>query len=234
MMNFKTKVLVFPLNYTTFCSFRVSFHVDTDPTNSHALVAQALGSAHLVDFASGTRRPSDRVLQDYSLRDAEQQYGVRGVHGFKPIFTDYGDAVVFGTIEGRVLIWDRRRGQIIYEMDHGSGTCHRVPCPFLEITQLVDVHIQAVAVCFGIVVPSVTADVAFRVPRMTTATSIWLVAPNTVFLHGGGSPSGSSETLIHVEVSGSTQFSAGIHLLNAYSFAVNLFHHVHYELLYVS
>ncbi|KAL5490716.1 hypothetical protein ACEPAI_5550 [Sanghuangporus weigelae] len=112
VMAFKTKV----------------FHVDADPANSHALVAQALGSAHLVDFALGNLRPFDRVLQDYSLRDAEQQYGARGVHGFKPIFTDYGDAVIFGAIEGRVLVWDRRRGQIIYEMDHGS-----------------DVHVQAVA-----------------------------------------------------------------------------------------
>ena len=86
-----------------------------------------MGSAHLVDISQTDRRAFNRILQDYSLREAEKRYGARGVHGFKPIFTDHGDAVVFGSIDGRVLVWNRQEGQIVYEMDHGNSElfCYR-------------------------------------------------------------------------------------------------------------
>lgn len=80
-----------------------------------------MGSAHTIDLArSLNKRSASSVLQDYSLRDAEQRFDGRGAQ-FKPIFADYNDAVIFGSIDGHVLVWDRRRGQVVHEMDHGTG-----------------------------------------------------------------------------------------------------------------
>lgn len=79
------------------------------------------------------------------MRKAEQIYGSRGAHPFGPLFTDYGDAVVFGNIDGRVLIWDKRRGRIAHEMDHGAGMLD-LYLLLMVLISTVGTLVQAVAV----------------------------------------------------------------------------------------
>ncbi|KAI5117252.1 hypothetical protein M0805_006415 [Coniferiporia weirii] len=99
-----------------------AFHVDADSSNRFALVAQACGRAHLIELAptSADERDVGRIVQDFSLRDAEGRYGARATHAFGALFAGDGNSVVFGAIGGRVLVWDRKRGKIQHEMDHGK------------------------------------------------------------------------------------------------------------------
>lgn len=113
-------------------NFRYSFAVDIDHFGTHALVAEASGRAILLELSRGSfedphnlddqDRDGARMETRYSLRDAENRYGARAVHAFGAFFAGRrGEYVVFGAIGGRVLVWDREKGAIRHEMDHGPG-----------------------------------------------------------------------------------------------------------------
>ncbi|KAH8114094.1 hypothetical protein DFH11DRAFT_249078 [Phellopilus nigrolimitatus] len=99
-----------------------AFHVEADPSNRFALIAQACGRADLIELTSPTSDERDvgRIIQEYPLRDAEQRYSGRASHAFGALFASNCEAVIFGSIGGRVLVWDRKKGRIKYEMDHGT------------------------------------------------------------------------------------------------------------------
>ena len=100
----------------------ISFHLDVEKAGKAALVAQASGRVHLIDINNSDGRDPGQTLQQFSLRDAERVGGGgRQNHSFGAIFAAHDSMVVFGSIGGRVLIWDREKGRVKHELDHEGG-----------------------------------------------------------------------------------------------------------------
>lgn len=97
------------------------------------LVGQIGGSARLV----GIRQPDNRgsVEQSYSCKETE----ARPNGGFGALFATQGQAILFGSVEGCVLVWDRKKGAIVYGLEHEEG----------EAGQLVPIRAAEVADDFG-------------------------------------------------------------------------------------
>jgi hypothetical protein len=89
--------------------------LDLNPTGSHVLVGQVGGCARLV----GLRQPDNKgfVEQSYSCQETE----ARPNGGFGAVFATQGQAVLFGSVEGCVLVWDRKKGAIVYALEHDEG-----------------------------------------------------------------------------------------------------------------
>ncbi|KAJ6620317.1 hypothetical protein B0H10DRAFT_2022290 [Mycena sp. CBHHK59/15] len=86
--------------------------IDINPTGTHALVAQAGGSACLVALRADEQKR--RVQQSYLSKEIPTETG----GGFGAVFATQGQAVLFGTVEGCVLVWDKAKGAIVYGMEH--------------------------------------------------------------------------------------------------------------------
>lgn len=99
-----------------------SFHIAVDATQNSALISRACGRAHLVNInRERDGRSGGTIVQDYIPREAEQNYGERVSNPFGAIFASTGDLVVYGTVSGRILVWDRVRGCVTYELVLGQG-----------------------------------------------------------------------------------------------------------------
>ncbi|KAJ6606345.1 hypothetical protein DFH09DRAFT_896185, partial [Mycena vulgaris] len=85
--------------------------IDINPTGTHALIAQAGGSACLVGLGSHEERRVGQSYVDTDLRD-----GALGA-----IFSTQGQAVLFGAVEGCLLVWDTQKGAVVYGMEHEEG-----------------------------------------------------------------------------------------------------------------
>ncbi|KAK2460668.1 hypothetical protein APHAL10511_007138 [Amanita phalloides] len=93
--------------------------LDMSPTGSHVLVGQTGGRARLVSTRQSGNRGAVEVL--YSLREQGQQpeddeSGYPGA-----IFAATGQAVLFGTVGGCVLVWDRNRATVSYGLEHDKN-----------------------------------------------------------------------------------------------------------------
>jgi hypothetical protein len=42
--------------------------------------------------------------------------------GFPAVFATNGQAVLYGTVNGCALVWDRKKGAIVYGLKHPEGT----------------------------------------------------------------------------------------------------------------
>ncbi|KAJ7677277.1 hypothetical protein B0H17DRAFT_1079814 [Mycena rosella] len=85
--------------------------IDINPTGTHALIAQAGGSACLVGLGSHEEKRVGQSYLDTELRDG----------GLGAIFATQGQAVVFGAVEGSLLVWDTHKGAVVYGMEHAEG-----------------------------------------------------------------------------------------------------------------
>jgi hypothetical protein len=82
-------------------------------------VAQTGCRSHLVGIAQDDHK--GKIEQVYSCKSAEPQIQY-STYEFGAIFTRQDQAVLFGTVDGCLLVWDKRRGDVIYGFDHGKGT----------------------------------------------------------------------------------------------------------------
>lgn len=57
------------------------------------------------------------VELSYSCKETE----ARPNSGFGAVFATQGQAVLFGCVEGCVLVWDRKKGAIVYGLAHEEG-----------------------------------------------------------------------------------------------------------------
>ncbi|KAJ7090395.1 hypothetical protein B0H15DRAFT_838468 [Mycena belliarum] len=85
--------------------------IDINPTGTHALITQASGSACIVALGAQEERRVVRSYLEQEVRD--------GVPG--GIFATEGQAVVFGALEGCLLVWDTQKGVVVYGMQHAEG-----------------------------------------------------------------------------------------------------------------
>ncbi|GJE88033.1 WD40-repeat-containing domain protein [Phanerochaete sordida] len=88
--------------------------LDVDPRGMHALAAQA-GSCYLVNI---TQEGHGNVEQAYSSKDADVQSSA--AYDFGALFAARGAALLFGSMHGCVMVWDRASGAIVHGLNHGE------------------------------------------------------------------------------------------------------------------
>jgi hypothetical protein len=114
-----------------------------DASEQQALVAQVGGRSHLVGIRQDDCR--GKIEQVYANKDTESQTSSN--YEFGAIFTSRGRAVLFGTVEGCVLVWDKSHGDIVYGLDHGKGISFAYTLSHHALSRcLAEDTIQAVAV----------------------------------------------------------------------------------------
>ncbi|KAF8894760.1 hypothetical protein BD779DRAFT_1502773 [Infundibulicybe gibba] len=86
--------------------------IDITPNGSHALIGQEGRAARLVGIRQANRKGS--VEQSYSCKDTETRFNST----FGAIFATRGEAVLFGSVDGCALVWDRKKGNIVYALEH--------------------------------------------------------------------------------------------------------------------
>lgn len=93
--------------------------LDMNPSGSHVLVGQVGGRARLVSTRQSGNRGAVEV--SYSLKEQLQQPG--DIHSGYPgaIFAAAGRTVLYGSVDGCVLVWDRSRAIVSYGLEHGKG-----------------------------------------------------------------------------------------------------------------
>lgn len=84
------------------------------PTGSHIIIGHSTGAARLVAIRQADNKGS--IEQSYSSADTE-----RNVAGFGAIFATKGQAILFGSVDGCVLVWDRKKGTVVYGLEHEEG-----------------------------------------------------------------------------------------------------------------
>ena len=93
--------------------------LDVNFTGSHLLVSRTGGFAHLVSVVQDDRK--GKTDHEYSLKDEAP-----GACGHGAMFTNGGQTVIFGAVQGCLLIWDKEK--VISGLDHGDGEQTRTNC----------------------------------------------------------------------------------------------------------
>ena len=90
--------------------------LDVDSKETRALAAQAGGRAHLVNISSEDSK--GKVEQVYASSDPE----VQGAdYGFGAWFANGGSTILFGCLDGSVLVWDRFSAAVVHALQYGEG-----------------------------------------------------------------------------------------------------------------
>lgn len=94
----------------------LSSTLDIDPKGTHALAAQTAGCI-LVNIGGGDGKGN--VEQAYTLKDPELQSAA--TFGFAALFATRGLSLLFGTVQGCVMVWDRASGDVVHGLYIGEG-----------------------------------------------------------------------------------------------------------------
>ncbi|KAG5723954.1 hypothetical protein E4T56_gene9735 [Termitomyces sp. T112] len=102
-----------------FLSSRI-YTLDLTPSGTHVLVG--LGSKA---YVVGIHKPGNKgdVERSFSCNEQENRSQSSGTppDGFGAVFATEGQAVLFGSVEGCVLVWDRKKAVIVYGLEHEEG-----------------------------------------------------------------------------------------------------------------
>ena len=82
-----------------------------------ALVAQTGGRAHLVTIKQDDSK--GKIEQVYAIKDEDIIKKMK--HEFGAVFANQGQTVLFGSMEGCVLVWDTNQGNLLCALDHCEG-----------------------------------------------------------------------------------------------------------------
>lgn len=92
-----------------------SISIDTHPTGTYLLVGQEGGKAHLVTMRPNQNKGNiERTYTSEKIQAMSQK-------GFPAVFATKGQAVLYGTMNGCALVWDRKKGSIVYGLKHPEG-----------------------------------------------------------------------------------------------------------------
>lgn len=112
----KAKVWVMFISGTTrHLTTSSRYHLDVNGLGTHALVSQAGGRAHLVGIQQTDHK--GKIEQVYSTNadaSSEQRQNIGAV------FAGGCKAVLFGSTESHLLVWDKFKGEVICGLDHGE------------------------------------------------------------------------------------------------------------------
>ncbi|KAA1477128.1 WD40 repeat-like protein [Dentipellis sp. KUC8613] len=92
------------------------YHIDVNSTGSHALVAQTGGRTHIVGIRQDDNK--GKIEQVYTLPDSEAK---NANYDFGALFTSKGSVVLFGSVDGCVLLWDKDKAEVSCGLDLGEG-----------------------------------------------------------------------------------------------------------------
>ncbi|KAG2020886.1 hypothetical protein CC2G_006174 [Coprinopsis cinerea AmutBmut pab1-1] len=101
--------------------------LDMSPQGTHVLVGQDNGSAVLVALRMSENK--GHVEQIYTCKDQQPQlqqpHSSRCPPGFEfgAVFATQSQAILLGSIESCVLVWDKKKAAIVYGLEHDQGDC---------------------------------------------------------------------------------------------------------------
>ncbi|KAF9555573.1 hypothetical protein CPC08DRAFT_711928 [Agrocybe pediades] len=90
--------------------------IDIHPSGTYLLVGVEDG-LHLLTLKSNEN--TGKIEQSYKSEKALAQMGKR--KGFPAVFATRGQAILYGMINDCALVWDRRKGSIVYGLKHPNG-----------------------------------------------------------------------------------------------------------------
>lgn len=116
---FSSKMLVVASTFLlmAFTDILTSISIDVNASGSHAVVAFVGGFSRLVNLTSPDKK--GKAEREFSNRDTEARPG----GGFGAVYAARGQGVLYGSVEGCVLVWDVKSGQLIYGLEHQEGMC---------------------------------------------------------------------------------------------------------------
>lgn len=79
------------------------------------LAGQTTGDAQLVTICKAEKKGT--LDQNYTCKELDAASG----NAFSPVFATKGQAILFANVEGCVLVWDRKKGAIVYGLEHDEG-----------------------------------------------------------------------------------------------------------------
>ncbi|KAG6898222.1 hypothetical protein C0992_002236 [Termitomyces sp. T32_za158] len=99
-----------------FLSTRI-YTLSLAPSGTHVLVG--LGSKAYVIAIRQPGKQGD-IERSFSCKELEDQGSQASLllNGFGAVFATEGQAVLFGSVEGCVLVWDRKKAVIVYGLEH--------------------------------------------------------------------------------------------------------------------
>jgi hypothetical protein len=59
-----------------------------------------------------------KIEQAYAIKDSDTP---QTNYDFGAVFSSGGQAVLFGNMDGCVLVWDKDKGDVVVGLDHGKG-----------------------------------------------------------------------------------------------------------------
>jgi len=90
--------------------------IDVDNRGLNALVAVSGGRTHLINIRDGDQRGN--VEQVFHISDPELQSSA--TFDYDAMFTMKDTYVLFGTVKGSVMAWDRYKADVAYGLSHGE------------------------------------------------------------------------------------------------------------------
>lgn len=94
-----------------------SISLDVDPQEAHVLAGVSSGGAALV--ALGKLESKGNIEMMYSLTKESDGWAGRNEYG--AALATQGQAVLFGTVDSCALVWDRKKGNVVYGLEHDEG-----------------------------------------------------------------------------------------------------------------
>lgn len=95
----------------------VRISLDVNPTDTQVLVGGEKGPASLVAIRKAEHK--GHVEMTFNCKDRDQSSGI----DFGATYATMGQAVIFAQIESVVLVWDAKKGNIVYGLEHDEGEC---------------------------------------------------------------------------------------------------------------
>jgi hypothetical protein len=89
------------------------------PAGTHVLVGSVGGSAAMVALRKSENK--GHIEQVYSCKDRDGWTPEWGDYEFGSKFATKGQAILFGSVDSCVLVWDRKKGNVVYGLEHDEG-----------------------------------------------------------------------------------------------------------------
>ncbi|PPR00053.1 hypothetical protein CVT24_009009 [Panaeolus cyanescens] len=95
--------------------------IEAHPSGSNLLVTQEGGQSHLVTFRAGENKGSiEKTYTSERLQVLGSSNKGSPERRLPAVFATRGQAVMFGVLNSCTLIWDRKKGIIVYGLKHGE------------------------------------------------------------------------------------------------------------------
>ncbi|KZT24077.1 WD40 repeat-like protein [Neolentinus lepideus HHB14362 ss-1] len=98
------------------------YHLDVNALGTHALVAHNGGRCHLVGIKEDGHR--GKVERAYMLKDNAVLNAA--TYDFGAVFANGDQSVLWGGLDGCVLVWDRSSTEVVWGLDHGDEVVQAV------------------------------------------------------------------------------------------------------------